>query len=174
MVACNSNSKPSRFGVKAVTIASTGGQPMVTVKVEDECDETLLGPFLSAIGSFSKEILGGAHDVFFKSHNRDLYCFYKKYSKIELSIFALMDAEMEKKDIRGEAEAALDAFVEYFGEEAILNWNGDPIVFQPFQQMLEEQINNYYKKIKQDSSTQKRTPRGLFSKLLKRLFKKHP
>jgi len=60
-------------------------------------------PFLAAVGSFSKEILSGAQDVFFQSNNRDLYCLFKKYQTVELSIFALMDAAMEKKDIRGEA-----------------------------------------------------------------------
>ncbi|MHA1130982.1 MAG: hypothetical protein ACTSQI_08670 [Candidatus Helarchaeota archaeon] len=164
---CDANGTSKNAGVKAVSIAM-GGKPIVTVKVETECDEALMNPFLAAIGSFSKEILGNAKDIFFQSHNRDLYCLFKSYSTFELSIFALMDSKMEKKDIQEEAEAALDAFVEYFGEQTIANWNGDVEIFLPFQKLLEDQIAAYYKKIGNSDKD-----RGnLFSKLIKRLFRK--
>ncbi|NVM31396.1 MAG: hypothetical protein HWN65_21335 [Candidatus Helarchaeota archaeon] len=88
--------EPPIMGVKAVSIVMSG-KPMVTVKIEEDCDESLMEPFLAAIGSFSKEVLGGAQDIFFQSNDHDLCCLFKNYSTFELSIFALMDAKMEKK-----------------------------------------------------------------------------
>ncbi|MHA1301672.1 MAG: hypothetical protein ACTSO9_19805, partial [Candidatus Helarchaeota archaeon] len=112
---------PMDIGVKAVVISDPNGLPMVVVKTDENLDETLMSSFLTAVGSFSKEVLGGAHDISFRAGDLDLYCFFKKYNQLELKIFALMDSKMKKIDIRGEAEAALDGFVDYYGEEIIKN-----------------------------------------------------
>ncbi|MHA1716065.1 MAG: hypothetical protein ACTSXP_10505 [Promethearchaeota archaeon] len=112
-------------GVKAVIISTIAGTPLVTIKLNEKVDECLITPFISAIHSFSREVMGNDQEIYFKSGNLDLYCLTKKYDRCQLRIFALMDLNMKKLNIKDEAEAALDAFVLYFGEDNIINWNGD-------------------------------------------------
>ncbi|MHA1381015.1 MAG: hypothetical protein ACTSRG_21825 [Candidatus Helarchaeota archaeon] len=157
------------FGVKAVVISDANGIPIVVVKTETNLDETLMSSFLSAVGTFSEEVLGGACDIFFKANDLDLYCFFKKYEQVELKIFALMDSNMKKLDIRGEAEAALDGFIDFYGEETIKNWNNEANVFKLFENALQEQINLYYSKIDTSELNKNNKKEGFFSRLLKRI-----
>jgi len=161
------------IGVKAVVISDPNGLPMVVVKTDENLDETLMSSFLTAVGSFSKEVLGGAHDISFRAGDLDLYCFFKKYNQLELKIFALMDSKMKKIDIRGEAEAALDGFVDYYGEEIIKNWNNKENYFQKFEKALQEQINLYYEKIKTEELNESSTEKQVFFKRLIKRLKGH-
>ncbi len=157
------------LGIKAVVISDLSGVPMVVVKNDENLNEILMSSFLAAVGSFSNEILGGTNNIFFQSGNLDLFCFFKKYQEIELKIFALMDSKMKKLDIKGEAEAGLDAFVEYYGENEIKNWNQDPSHFKEFENSLQNQIHEYYQKVKNDSLKSSEKKDNFLLKLLKRM-----
>ena len=162
----------ANFGMKAVVISNKEGTPMVKVKIDDCADENLMGPFLSAIKSFSREILGDGSEVSFRTGNLDLYCFTKQYQKLELMIFTLMDNSMVKIDLRSESESALDAFVSHFGEDKILKWTGDVSMYVSFEQALQNQIKEYFNRVNQAKDNNKdatSSKNGFFARILEKL-----
>lgn len=159
----------AREGVKIITIANRAGQPLVTIKIDDCIDENLVIPFISAIKSFSHEVLKGGQDMSFTTGGIDLYAFTKQYDGgLELMIFALMDPSMKKQAIRAEAEAALDSFVMAFGTTAIASWNGDATLFKAFEANLQQQVHGYYEKLDKGELATRSDRRGILARLFKK------
>ena len=94
----------------------------------------------------SEENLGKIEEILIKGLNIDLFIVYK----YELILISIMETSMKKRNIRKEAEMALDSFYNLYTEK-IKCWNGEKNTFSDFDKMIENQINNYYEKIDQKS-----------------------
>ncbi|MHA1144312.1 MAG: hypothetical protein ACTSRW_06200 [Candidatus Helarchaeota archaeon] len=132
------------MSMKAVIIAGKDGRPFISVIKDNVLNGDLISAFISALSVFGEENLGRIEEILIKGLDIDLFIVYRH----ELILIAVMESGMKKKDIRGEAEFALDSFHDYY-KDYLKNWDGDQTIFKEFTQMLEKQIEDYYKKIEE-------------------------
>ncbi|MFO8019721.1 MAG: roadblock/LC7 domain-containing protein [Promethearchaeia archaeon] len=139
------DSELPKHRVKAVIIASENGIPLVSVKVDDQINESLIAPFFSALRRFSEENLDALNETLIKGGKLETLV-VRKYG---LFLIALMDKHMKKIKIGKEAEQALDLFYKMYKQEidnldeTCLDLEG----FKKFEVLLKRQIKQYYKKI---------------------------
>ena len=128
--------------MKAVIIANKEGIPLVSVVKDRIIDEDLTSAFICALSIFGEENLGKIEEIMVKGLDIDLFIVYKH----ELILIAIMDTLMKKKNIKNEAEMALNAFYNQYKSQ-IESWDGNDVAFSEFERIIETQIENYYSKI---------------------------
>ncbi len=136
--------------MKAVIIANQGGIPLVSVIKDKDINEDLLSGFITALKFFGEENLGKIKEILIKGLDIDLLLVQKH----DLILIAIMDSSMKKKNIRLEAEMALDSFHNKYKDE-ICNWKGCETIYSEFKKNIENQIDAYYKKIDHKSFLEK-------------------
>lgn len=132
--------------MKAVIITDRSGVPLVTVIKDNILDKDLISAFVSALSIFGEENLGRIKEIIVKGLDIDMFIVYKH----SLILIAVMGSDMKKKDIRKEAEMSLDAFYHQF-KEILNDFKGNDKVFSDFEKAIENQIEDYYKKIDETS-----------------------
>jgi len=149
--------------IKIIIIATKMGVPLVSLKVDEQWNEHLVAPFLSAVHGFSDEKLGALDETLVKAGDLDMYV-RKKHN---LMLIAIMDKEMKKIEIGKQADTALELFYKFYQDEIdSMDYNNPEMSqFEKFEVLLKKQLQEYYEKI--DSHSDK----GFFSKF-KDFFKK--
>ncbi|MCF2138551.1 MAG: hypothetical protein K9W44_00680 [Candidatus Lokiarchaeota archaeon] len=133
----------TKFGVRAVVISNKSGLPFITLKLDESVNENIMVPFLSAIHTFCENLVSVSQELTFHTADFDIYVFVKSYSNMELMIFALMDQEMKKINLRDEAESALDVFVRNYPVDMLQDWDGNLEYFKAFEEKLQTQVTEY-------------------------------
>ncbi|WP_457556506.1 hypothetical protein [Candidatus Harpocratesius sp.] len=131
------------FGIRAVVISNKSGLPFITLKFDENVNENIMVPFLSAIHTFCESFVSDSQELTFHTADFDIYVFVKSYSGMELMIFALMDQNLKKINLHDEAESALDSFVHNYPIEELKRWDGNLESFKLFESKLQAQVIEY-------------------------------
>lgn len=108
--------------------------------------------------------MGEIEEILIKGIDVEMIVVYK-YSLI---FIAILDKEFFKHDIRNEAEKALDLFYTLYRSE-IGNNDIEISQFEPFKNILTNQIEDFFKKIKESDKKSEIGDFGFFTEAIKKL-----
>ncbi|MFX1521903.1 MAG: hypothetical protein ACFFCC_00210 [Promethearchaeota archaeon] len=108
--------------------------------------------------------MGEIEEILIKGIDVEMIVVYK-YSLI---FIAILDKEFVKHDIRNEAEKALDLFYTLYRAE-ISSDNIEISQFEPFKNILSNQIEDYFKKVKNSDDKAEIGDFGFFTEAIKKL-----
>ena len=121
-------------------IINQDGRPLIEVINNTEANSYLLGPFVSAIESFSKELTGtelqsltfGDKKIIITTCLEDHVYLVSNY-----------DQKIKEKKIKKMFGLIAEFFEDLYSLEDIVNWDGDPTVFEKFKDRIDVYFEMY-------------------------------
>ncbi len=147
---------------KGIFISDFSGKYLVQVKFDEEISTELLSSFISGLAMFGKEAIGNIEEILIKGLGLEVFV-VQNHGLILTCIFS---EAMPKENIRKEAELALASFIERYATE-LECWDGCVDTFRDFEQMLSEQIVNYFERV--STTPEIKSPSNFWEKF-RRLF----
>jgi len=109
----------------------------------------LLSSFVGALQLFGAENMGKIEEITIKGLSIDMII----VNKYDLVMITILDKSFIKDDIRGESEKALDMFYAIYRDE--IEDCADVNQFEDFKKILYDQVEDYFKRIKnKDTQTE--------------------
>jgi len=130
--------------IHALIISDSDGRFLVDVIRNKKLDTARLSGFIGALKMFGEETLGNIKDISINGANIDMLVI----SKDNLIMIAVMNSDLPAINFREGCERALTLFKTLHGDE-INSWNGSLETFRDFQQLLNQQIERYFKELEE-------------------------
>ena len=128
--------------LKGIVICKESGEYLLDLILDTKINPVLLSSFVGALGLFG-ENLGAIEEITIKGLDVEMIVVYK----YNLIFVAILDKEFTRRDIRGEAEKALDMFYSLYSKEINEDCN-EVSQFSSFKNILFTQIEQYFNRIK--------------------------
>ncbi|MHA1292059.1 MAG: hypothetical protein ACTSQJ_05260 [Promethearchaeota archaeon] len=132
-----------RILIHALIISDINGNFLVYIIRNEELDEAMLSGFIAALNTFGAETLGKIEDISISGLAINLLV----VSKHNLICIAVMDSDLPELNFREGCEKILDTFYEKY-KLSLTNWNGHIKTFKDFKIFLDNEIQNYFVKLK--------------------------
>ena len=121
-------------------IISQDGRPLIEIINNSDINSYLLGPFVSAIESFSKELTGtelqsltfGDKKIIITTCLEDHVYLVSGY-----------DSKIKEKKIKKMFKLIAEYFEDLYSLEEVINWDGDPTVFEKFKDRIDVYFEMY-------------------------------
>lgn len=130
----------AREFLKGIFISRLDGSFLFSLKFDENLNEQLLSAFIGALQMFGKESVGNIDEIIIKGWNLEVLI----VNKHNLILTVLFTPDMHKENIKGEAEAALDEFYEYYKVKIDADDCACIDDFQGFESVLRDQIRQYF------------------------------
>lgn len=126
--------------IEDLWIINRDGRPLIEVINNTELNSYLLGPFVSALESFSKELTG--------SELQSLTFGEKKLIitpclKGQVYLVSNYDKSVKEKKIKKMFKLIADFFEDFYSLDDIVSWNGDPSIFDKFKDRIDVYFEMY-------------------------------
>ncbi|MHA1150977.1 MAG: hypothetical protein ACTSR8_22375 [Promethearchaeota archaeon] len=137
--------------IHALIIADSNGNFLVDLIRNEKLEAARVSGFISALKMFGEETLGKIRDISINGLDIDMLV----VSKYRLVMIAMMDSNLPGLDFREGCERALEIFNKIFHDK-IENWNGSLDTFRDFKDLLQQQVDRYFKELEEHKEQQKR------------------
>ena len=124
--------------LKGMVICHKNGTYLLDLILDTEINPVLLSSFVGALALFGAENVGKIEEIIVKGLDIQMII----VNKYDLILVAILAKDFVKEDIRNEAEKALDMFYSLYKDcfkDCI-----DISIFEPFKNLLREQIISYF------------------------------
>jgi hypothetical protein len=149
--------------LKGIIICKETGEYLLDLILDSNINPVLLSSFVGALRLFGNN-LGEIEEILIKGIDVEMIVVYK-YSLI---FIAILDKEFIKHNIRNEAEKALDLFYTLYRTE-INSDNIEISQFEPFKTTLTNQVEDYFKKLRNSDKKAEIGDFGFFTEAIKKL-----
>jgi hypothetical protein len=149
--------------LKGIVICKESGEYLLDLILDSKINPVLLSSFVGALRLFGAN-LGEIKEINIKGLDVEMIVVYK----YNLIFVAIVDKEFLKQDIRDEAEKSLDMFYSLYRDE-INNNSCEVSQFTSFKNVLFNQLEEYYNKIKESEENIDIGDFGFFTEAIKRL-----
>lgn len=127
--------------MKAIVICRESGEYLLDLILDSEINPILLSSFVGALSLFGKDNLGKINEINVKGLDLEMIM----VSKYNLILIAILDKNYIRKNLRDDAERALDMFYLLYKEEIANSIHTG--LFEPFKKILLLQIKDYLDEI---------------------------
>ena len=127
--------------MKAIIICRESGEYLLDLILDSKINPVLLSSFVGALSLFGKDNLGKIKEINVKGLDLEMIM----VSKYSLILIAIIDKNYIRKNLRDDAERALDMFYLLYKEEIANSVHTE--IFEPFKKILLLQIKDYLDEI---------------------------
>ena len=136
---------------------------MLDLILDSEINPILLSSFVGALQLFGAENMGKIEEIRIKGLSIDMII----VNKYNLVMIIIMDKAFVKHDIREESEKALDMFYAIYKDQ--IEDCSDVCQFESFKKVLYDQIEEYFKRIKNEDAEAEIGDFGFFTGAIAKL-----
>ncbi len=126
--------------IKDLWIISRDGRPLIEVINNTGANSYLLGPLVSAIESFSKELIGSELQSLTLGEKKIII---SPCLKGHVYLVSDYDINVKEKKIKKIFKIIADFFEDLYSLEDIVSWSGDPTVFDKFKDRIDVYFEMY-------------------------------
>ncbi len=136
---------------------------MLDLILDSEINPMLLSSFVGALQLFGTENMGKIEEITIKGLSIDMII----VNKYDLVMITILDKAFVKDGIREESEKALDMFYATYRDE--IEDCADVYQFESFKKILYDQIEDYFKRIKNKDKDAEIGDFGFFTETITKL-----